>query len=273
MLVARTADPKQSYGGMRLLRELAARAVRSGRLPVVLGPRDKAPPTDRAGLAEELLLRLQDMRANLGLPDKPARVVTVAADPRARPPDVARAIRADLEELEQDLPGDNPVRASPYPHLVLLCHRVDLWLDAFEDLRGMLRPQGLGPGEHPVPVVMTGACGAEQGSQLEEVWLDHHGAAWIKFEPLDRFRSDDDNPEDILAYQWWLLNPPQGRSKVYAARRDSSLSWHRMMRFVMQGKALYDEQVLFEFASTLVPDFFTEDTDNDVLAGFARIAP
>ena len=273
VLVARTADPKQSYGGMRLLRELAARAVRSGRLPVVLGPFDKAPPTDRIGLAEELELHLQEMRANLGLPDKPARVAMVAADPRARPPDLARAIRADLEELEQDLPDGDPVRASPHPHVVLLCHRVDLWLDAFEDLRGMLRPQGLGPGEHPVPVVMTGACGAEQGSQLEEAWLDHHGAGWIKFEPLDRFRSDDDNPEDILAYLWWLLNPPQGRSQVYAPMRGSSLSWHGMLRFVMQDKALYDEQVLFTFVKELVPDYFTADADNDVLAGFARIAP
>ena len=112
-------------------------------------------------------------------------------------------------------------------------------------------------GRVSVPVVMTGACGAEQGRQLEEAWLDHHGAGWIKFEPLDRFRSDDDNPEDILAYQWWLLNPPQGRSQVYAPRRGSSLSWHGLLRYVMQDKALYDEQVLFTFVKKLVPDYFT----------------
>jgi hypothetical protein len=155
VLVAHTADPKQSYGGMRLLRELGARAVRSGRMPVLLGPYDKSPPTDRNGLAEQLDVHLRDVRLNLGLPVKPVRTVTVAADPKARPQDLALAIRADLGELERDLPDNDPVHASPHPRAVLLCHRVDLWLDAFDDLLGMLKPQGLGR----VPwILMPGWC-------------------------------------------------------------------------------------------------------------------
>jgi len=271
VLVAHTADPKQSYGGMRLLRELGARAVRSGRIPVLLGPFDKGPPTDRDGLAEEFEAHLQDMRANLGLPVKPARTVAVAAAAKTRPQDLAAAMRADLDELERDLPDTDPVRESPHPRAVLLCHRVDLWLDAFDDLLDMLKPQGLGPGEHPVPVVMTGAGGAEQGSQLEEARLKHRGAAWIRFEPLGRFRCDDSDPEDILAYQWWLLNPPLDR-KVYAPKRGSTLGWQALLRLFMQDKALYDEKALFAFATTSV-DYFTADTDNDVLAGFAQAAP
>ena len=273
VLIAKTADPAQSYGGMRLLRELGARAVRSGRMPVLLGPFDKTPPTDRAGLADELEWRLREMRANLELPVKPTRVVAAAADPRTRPLDLALAIRADLEELEQDLPDGDPVRTSPHPHAVLLCHRVDLWLDAFGDLKGMLRPQGLGPGARPLPVVMTGACGAEQGSELQEAEATYSGAAWIKFHPLNRFRCSDLDPEDLLAYQWWLLNPPRGRSEVYAPKRGSSHGWHGLLRYAMKDKALYDEQVLFTFVKMLVPDYFTCDTDNDVMAGFAKVAP
>jgi hypothetical protein len=118
---------------------------------------------------------------------------------------------------------------------------------------------------------MTGAGGAEQGSQLEEARLKHRGAAWIRFEPLGRFRCDDSDPEDILAYQWWLLNPPLDR-KVYAPKRGSTLGWQALLRLFMQDKALYDEKALFAFATTSV-DYFTADTDNDVLAGFAQAAP
>jgi hypothetical protein len=273
VLVAHTADPKQSYGGMRLLRELGARAVRSGRMPVLLGPFDKNPPTDRKGLTTEFGTWLEGIRENLGLdPDKPVHAVTVAEEPKTRPQDLALAIRADLGELERDLPDTDPVRTSPHPRAVLLCHRVDLWLDAFDDLLGMLKSQGLGPGEHPLPVVMTGAGGAEQGSQLEEARLKHRGAAWIRFEPLGRFRCDDSDPEDILAYQWWLLNPPQGRREVYAPKRGSTLGWHDLLRLVMQDGALYDEKRLFLFAKMAV-DYFTADTDHDVLANFAKVAP
>jgi CHAT domain len=274
VLVAHTANPKRSYGGMRLLRELGARAVRSGRIPVLLGPFDKDPPTDRARLAEEFDLRLREIRENLQLrhPVEPLRIVTKAADAKAKPQDLARAIRADLDELERDLADSDPVHTSPHPRVVLLCHRVDLWLDAFDDLLGMLRPQGLGPGEHPLPVVMTGACGDEQGSQLEEARLRHRGAGWIMFAPLGRFRCDDSDPEDILAYQWWLLNPPQSRREVYAPKRGSTLGWHALLRLWMQEKELYDEQGLFAFAKASV-DYFTADTDDDVLTGFAKAAP
>lgn len=90
VLVAYQADPRQHFGGKRLLRELAARAVRSGRLPVLLGPFDSDPPTDRAGLADALHGKLQEIRDNLGLPARPAHIAEAAAAPKAKAADLAR---------------------------------------------------------------------------------------------------------------------------------------------------------------------------------------
>lgn len=274
VLVAHT-DDQESYGGMRLLRELGARAVRSGRVPVLLGPCDKVAPTNRQELADQFRDKLEEIRVNLGLANREVRAVAVAADPQAKPKHLARAIRSDLDELERDLPESDLVRNSPHPRAVLLCHQVHRWLDALDDLLEMLGPQGLGPGEHPLPVVMTGADSDERGSQLREARLEkYNGATWIRFEPLGRFRSDDDDPEDILAYQWWLLNP-MGRHPVFAPRRGSTNDWQGILRQHLgdKRKPLYDEPSLFGMAQALVPFFFTSDTDNDVLTAFARAAP
>lgn len=274
VLVAYQSDPRQHFGGKRLLRELAARAVRSGRLPVLLGPFDSDPPTGRAGLADALHSKLQEIRDNLGLPARPSHIIEAAAAPKAKAPDLARAIRADLALLEDDLPQTDPVRQSPRPRVVLLCHRVDRWLEALDDLLDMLRPQGLGPGAYPVPVIMTGADGAEQGRPLLEARLNRfHGASWIAFHPLGRLRSEDSDPEDILAYQWWLLNPARDKEPVYAPRRGSSpVGWHELLRWAMAERRLYDEQALFGFAR-VARDYFTPDMDNDVLAAFAKVSP
>jgi CHAT domain len=270
VLVAYTDDTKKSYGGMRLLRELGARAVRAGRLPVLLGPFDDDPPTSLARLAEEIHERLDDMRGYLGLPARPDELGAAAlTGPKA----LALAMRKAFTELVAHLPGDDPVRASPQPRVVLLCHRVDLWDEVVHDLltaqRAMLGPRGLGAGEHPVPVVLTGADTDElQRARLERC----NGAAWAKFAPLGRFRADDEYPEDILAYLWWLLNPPE-RTPVYAPRRGINHSdWQDMLRHTMRKAAIYDEDELFGWAKA-AKMFFTSDTDGDILASYMKAAP
>jgi hypothetical protein len=265
VLVACTPDPVKGYGGLRLLRELGARAVRAGRLPVLLGPFDQDPPQTRASVAEALSDKLDEIRETLELPSKPNRIVGEAQS-GAKPQRLVRAIREAFDELVADLPETDPVRASPHPRVVLLCHRVDEWLDALDGLLALLGPQGLSPGGHAIPVVMTGT---ETGA-LAQARLDtYKGAAWAKFAPLDRFHSDDSDPEDILAYQWWLLNPPE-RTPVYAPKRGADPSWQGQLRFVMR-KSLYDEQELFGFvkASSF---FFTSDMDGDMLASYAKAA-
>lgn len=268
VLVAYTEDATRSYGGMRLLRELSARAVREGWLPVLLGPFDEAPPVTRQDFADELRDRLDDMRAYLGLPRREDRLAAAAA---SGPKALAQAIRDTFTELVADLPEDDPVRADPRPRVVLLCHRVDQWADVLPELFGpgpkMLGLHGLGAGEYPVPVVLTGA----DVSGLKQARTDWgSGARWAKFAPLGRFRMDDDNPEDILAYLWWLLNPEEG--PVYAPKRDADRDELRdLLRYAMR-EVIYQETALFGLAKA-AKSLFTSDTDSDILASYMKAAP
>ena len=265
VLVAYTRDPDMSYGGARLLRELSARAVRAGRLPVLLGPFEGDPPVTRAGLAGAIADKLEEIRSLFRLAPRPSRAAEVAAVPGMRRLDLVSAIREDLDGLVRDLPGTDPVQGSPPPQVVLLCHRVDQWLDALEDLIGMLGSSGLHPGPDPVPVVLTGADTGELRRALEGRL---RGRSWVKCAPLDRFSSADD--EDILAYQWWLLNPPESKP-VYAPKRGAH-DWEGTMRFVMNllPGPMYQPDLLFGYVQTLAD--FTSDMDDDLLASYERAA-
>jgi CHAT domain len=266
VLVAYTRDPDMSYGGARLLRELSARAVRAGRLPVLLGPFEGDPPVTRARFAEDLADKLAEIRVLFGLAARPSRAAEVAAAPGTRRLDLVGAIRDDLDGLVRDLPGTDPIAASPPPRVVLLCHRVDQWLEALEDLIGMLGSSGLHPGLDPLPVVLTGADTGELRRALEGRL---RGRSWVKCAPLDRFSSTDD--EDILAYQWWLLNPPESQP-VYAPKRGAADDWQRSLRFVMNlfPGSIYEPAVLFGFVKTLAD--FTSDRDDDLLASYEKAA-
>ena len=269
VLVAYTPDGRKRYGGMRLLQELSARAVRAGRLPVLLGPYDEDQPADRVAFAEALSDKLDQIRDNLSLDPKPNGIVAATADPKPTP--LANAIWMALHELVADLPADDPVRIGPEPRTVLLCHRVDQWGDgALAGLLAMLGRPGLGSsGAHRVPVVLTGA---DDGRLAEARQGRLNGAVWAKFAPLGLFRSDDEDPEDILAYQWWLLNPPEG-TDVYAPRRGLDPAWHRMLRREMRNaKTLYDAEALFGWADTATPFIFTRNNDRDMLQGYLGVA-
>jgi hypothetical protein len=269
VLLAYTPDSKGSYGGERLLRQLGARALRVGVLPVLLGPFDQAPPTSRQRLAREIRKSIQNVCVLLGLPAPlpELRVSAAADDPDAEPFDLAVALRADLEDLVAALPADDPgwSLAPGQPRAVLLCHRVDGWLEVLDDLLGMLGPTGLHPGARPLPVVATGADTDPLRSTRLRRWS---GKPWVRAAPLGRFPVAED--EDLLAYQWWLLNPPE-RKPVYAPKRDAPPGWRGMLRWVMQD-CIYDEDKLYGWAE-VAQDYFTSEMDRDLLASFARAAP
>ena len=270
VLLGYTPDPNRGFGGERLLRQLGARAVRMGVLPLLLGPFDQLPPTNRTRLAREIRKGIQNVRVLLALPPGPEvlRVTTTAADPDAEPFDLALAIHADLDDLVAALPGDDPVwrREAGQPQVVLLCHRVDGWLDALDDLLDMLGPTGLHPGKRPLPVVATGADIDPLNTARLRRWS---GKPWVKASPLDRFPVEAD--EDLLAYQWWLLNPPESKP-VYAPRRSAPQGWRKVLRWVMED-CIYDQNKLFGWAEAAQEDYFTSEMDYDLLASFARAAP
>lgn len=260
-LVAYTDSPLRSYGGFRLLQELGARAVRAGRLPLLLGPFDQDPPTDLAVLAEKAAGQLLDAADNLGIPRDRLRLEELPAG--FRPRELAIALRADLADLARDAGAEDAV---------LLCHRVDRWADAVQPVLELLGPKGFGSGT-PLPVVLTGAVGDEPGSQLKSAREGRHAQApWVTYLPLGRFGCDDAEPEDGLAYQWWLLNPPSGRM-VYAARRNVSGGWVPIMRQFMADKKLYEEEALFSMANLLLDAYLVADDDLAMLKAYGRVAP
>jgi CHAT domain len=272
VILGYTPTPYGSYGGERLLRELGARAVRAGVVPVLLAPFDVKPPTTRVMLAREVAKCLRFVRGKFGLP-APAggsRAMAVAADDGADAVDLAAAIRADLgdlvAELNARLPETDPVRSrhGDQPRAVLLCHRVDGWDEAGYDLLDMLGPVGLEPDAPPLPVVLTGA----DTDAIREARLTRwSGKTWVKPMPLGRFSSDDD--EDVLAYQWWLLNPPEDQP-VYAPKRDAPDDWQELLRASMEDRPLYPDLHLYKWAQK-ARYFLTSDTDNALLAGYAQV--
>ncbi|MGD0247368.1 MAG: hypothetical protein ABSB59_44580, partial [Streptosporangiaceae bacterium] len=278
VLLAYAPDPSQHYGGKRLLRELSARAIRSGVLPVLLGPYAKEPPTSRLELAQAISDRIDDIRDRLELGERASRALAFAeadalgvpgAGNAARRRKLARAIREDLDALVADLPDSDPVRARDdgQPRVILLCHRVDNWVDALDDLLGgLLDSPGLSGGALPVPVVMTGA----DVDPLKEARLrSWNGLAWVLPEPLDRFTTDDE--EDILAYLWWLLNPPK-KERVYAVSRTALPGWPGLLRLFLQASPVYPGDNLFVVAKTM-SDYFTPGNDDELLASYAKVLP
>lgn len=265
VLLAYTPD-QGSFGSFRLLRHLGARALRSGVLPLLLGPFDRSPPVSRARLAWEIRKSIREVRALLALPPGPAvlRVDETAARSDADSFDLALAIRADLDDLVAALPGDDPVwsREAGQPRVVLLCHRVDGWLDALDDLLGMLGPTGLHPGTPPLPVVLAGADIAQLNTTRQRTWS---GRPWVKAAPLDRLSTAQD--EDMHAYQWWLMNPPEGQP-AYSPRRGAPQGWQSMLRWVMKDR-LFDADTLYGFAA-VAQDYFTSETDLELLASLAE---
>jgi hypothetical protein len=279
VLVAYTRDPYKRYGGWRLLRELAARSVRAGCLPVLLGPCDQAPLDSRAAFARAIDKQVGRIRRKHGLSPAESRVVSVAASPRADADDLADAVRADFERLVADLPDTDPVKARPYPdsaaglpaaRIVLFCHHVDTWAGVLEDLQAALGSDGLGSGVRPVPVVLTGV---DQGTFHEDMDGRWRGPGWVRCLPLDWFRSDDNDAEDILAYQTWLLNPPDRlpvKYPVFAPRRGAPTDWHGLLRDELEDRGVLYHPVIFRMAAKL-PTFFTSDRDDDLLAGFEAV--
>ena len=271
VLVAYFSNQDKSYGGMRLLQELGARAVRSGVLPVLLGEFDNDGPRDLKALAIALEGRINDIRAEvLGLEERRSETVA-AVSAGANGLGLAKAIRRDLDALVAVLPEDDPVRyrAAGQPRTILLCHRVDGWATVLDDLLDLLGPHGLKGGVTPVPVVLTGAVRSLKAAAGEDARFRR---PWISFEKLRRFQRAEDT-EDILAYQWWLLNPPvtpDGRQRAFAPKRGApGDDWKNTLRTVLDDKNVMYDPVIYALAAGL--SCLVSASDDALLASYAQV--
>lgn len=200
VLVGYTPHRDRDPDALRLLRELGAEAVRAGVLPVMLGPFGQSPPTTLDRLAREAAAAIRGVRASLGLEMSHLALEGLRAavslgqtseTSAARDglsvdltsAKVSAALHTDLERLAADLPRTDPTRerAGREPRVILLCHDIDRWQHALEDLAQMFGPSGLSGGEAPVPVVLTGAGVGGFGDVLPDDW---RGRPWITAIPL-----------------------------------------------------------------------------------------
>jgi CHAT domain len=276
VLVAYTPDQYGSFGGTRLLQELGARAVRAGVLPVLLNL-ESAIPRNLVELTREFDKHIRLMRLNLGLQARTGQAFA-AATAGEDIVGLAKAIRSDLDTLVADLPADDPIRnrGTGQPRTILLCRRVDEWMQELKDLLDLLGPHGLQAGTSSIPVVLTGADVRELQNARETKLA---GPTWVQCLPLRRFSKDKDEhghevdpairDEDILAYTWWLLNPPPDEP-VYAPRRGVSDDWRNILRMVVEDSPLYPAQKLYKFAG-MAPVFFTSGNDDALLASYRQV--
>jgi hypothetical protein len=266
VLVAYTPDQYQSFGGTRLLQELGARAIRADVLPVLLDL-EGAPPKNLVDLTRGFETCINEIRLDLGFRERASRAVAAATADEDLV-GLAKAIRSDLDALVEDLPEDDPIRhrGAGQPRTILLCRRVDTWIEVLDDLVKMLGPHGLRAGASRVPVVLTGADVHQLKTERE---TKQEGPTWIQFLPLNRFSKARD--EDILAYTWWLLNPPPNEP-VYAPARGASDGWRDLLRHTLevQDAPLYPGRALYAWAK-IAHDYFTPDNDDAMLASYAEV--
>jgi hypothetical protein len=279
VLVAHASNPAQNFGGTRLLQELGAHAVRSDVLPVLLGDFDfdNDQNRDRKGLIDAFKERIDEIRFNLLDLDERDSQAVAAAKAGAKGANLARKIRNDLKQLVDDLDPDDPVRqrAERQPQTILLCRRVDEWLDALDDFLDLLGPPGLHGGTTSVPVVLTGAGPHLLSKARERGWTDGEAdrTGWIHFEELKRFSAPDE--EDILAYQWWLLNPPaqlSGDQRAFAPRRGVPDDWKNILRTVLDAIGPVYHDVIYRLAADQ-PTFYASGIDDALLASYAKVLP
>jgi hypothetical protein len=286
------------YGGTRLLRELAAAALRAGHLPCLVGPfvPDLAPKTVRQ-LATKVTQRVLQLRKRLGVAaDWSSETLAVLADQAAPPaahgpgpliahlervtgPDVAAdlvvdAIRADLIQLAADCAAARPELFRPDARPLLLLDDVHLYdraLDALVDSE-VLGPSGFGAGPRRLPVVLFGKQTVANGERLADAKARWAGAGWCQFHRVRHFRdiaASEGNDSDVLAYQWWLLNPEPalgGPAQVLAPQRTANNPWADVARLAMHdSRQLYSGERLAKFAAVALRNNWLTGSDDDAI--------
>jgi hypothetical protein len=229
-LAVYTASSLQGIGRTRLLRELAAHALRDGNLPLLLTS-DKGISHTVVELANSFAQELARVREDVlhldesepsqllalndAAPDKLKARVRAALKPGGADVTalaVRRALQADLETLRRD--------ARELPHFaasqaVVLMDDVDLYgelLAEMIDPYGLFTPWGLGTNNDPIPVVLTWAHGRNGQQWLSPFVPGQQVLPWLEVAELRPFSAD--NGEDMMAYQTVALHPFAAATKT-----------------------------------------------------------
>lgn len=232
-LAAYTGSQLKGTGRTRLLRELAAHALRDGHLPLLLTS-DRDHPHEAADLARLFLDEISRVRVNvLGIDEEDTQLLALESDARDRlelnvrtaldragkvtPLVLNRALQIDLKNLRRDVAHQIPYFAGPGSRIVVLMDDIDEYGGLVEDVldktKGLFTAYGLGTKALPVPVVLTWTHGRSGDQWVRDLVPNQQEHQWLEVIELAPFSAV--NGEDLMAYQTVLLHPFGGAGAAY----------------------------------------------------------
>src|SRR5262249_33001463 len=119
---------------------------------------------------------------------------------------VRQALQVDLSRMVADARANHPAVEQAKGRAIILLDEVhEYGRDVINALiNDMIGRNGFGTQEEPVPVVMVFSLTGPVYTILNPFTEKPPVEPWLRFEPLEKFRQDDD--EDILAYEAVLLD-------------------------------------------------------------------
>jgi hypothetical protein len=290
-------SPLPGYGRSRLLKELAAQALRDGNVPLLLSPdRGHSPATVR-DLAEDMDAEILALRRLLGLklgtgqlrllrhyrvdkpdPHRDDYIQTLLdGEPLVTDEAFAEAIKLDLVALARDARDGNAHVRNEKGRVLVLVDDVDAYPVGIIELlfngRRLIGHYGLGTADEWVPVVIAFSLPGKADHVLRPIWDDRAQRPFIEFRTLEPFRSDG---EDMLAYERVLLHPFNKELYAPVSERPWALNsevdetlqakWTDRFRRRLAGLPIKfaRSDVLYALAEDAKDDLFVIDADDDI---------
>ena len=222
-------DPKPGFGRTRLLKEMAAQALRDGQVPCFISwKKSGEEPKNLLALAKVVLdaiIKARDVfdldppfGSQLHLLKKPLEDLTkdsnldarikfqIENDGEVSAKAVRLALQVDLSRLVADARGKHPAVEEAKGNAIVLLDEVHEYGEPVINalLGPMIDPHGFGTQKEPVPVVMVFSLTGPAFQILNPVTEKPPAEPWLRFERLAEFRLVDE--EDVQAYEAVLLD-------------------------------------------------------------------
>src|SRR5262249_32470524 len=144
---------RRRLGKRRAFAEIAAAAIRSGHIPVIVMPtKASGYPTDTRKLVDKLSEAFTKVRARMDLPEVTGKLSTLVDKPT--PAAFLQALQADALLLQADAHAANAFIRNSNGRVIVMLHDVHRYAASVSLALEVLGPVGAGLGKR-VPVVMS----------------------------------------------------------------------------------------------------------------------
>jgi hypothetical protein len=286
-------------GGTRLLREIGFTALRSGHVPLLLGPYSEVnKPASLRGVVVEILQRALKVARLRKIPPPPLATMGVdrdfAADAVAYASNVAtldlddahtlaletlfrfgqgsavldptlvkNRLGRDVAALAQAV-GTSGEPFGDHTRVLVLCDEVHSWIGGLDPLLAMVDANGLGTSDHPVPVIVTASLIEHTGATVRSFRDARSGKTAFVFPELTALAPK----EAALGFQWVLLHPwrrdrDEMYRSVYAPARNTSSDQVGQLLAILKGVPAEVDEMLYVVAAAAhaMSRFIAEDDD------------